>query len=445
MTQEPNSKNAKQVVKKFLILGVMTVACLGCLWWIFSPSAAEREEIDAAIGFNSDIPDPRGDGIVDDKTTAYEQEQLRLREEEKRREIERYEQLFGAPDETPEEKAAREEMQFRMAPKPPEYYENPERFQNYSSTPPRQSGSGGGRSSSGGGGVGGSYRSSAVAYNDINRTLGNFYEEPEDDAEKEELKAEVERLSNLVRERQAAGDELALLERSYQLASKLSGEQERPADAAPGRKEKVEGITQVKRQVVSQLSAPVSDAEMLRRLSENRNRSFNTVGAEAGDAVAKNTISAVVHGEQTLIDGQTVRLRTVEDMRAGRHLIPRNTIITGVGKITGERLEVAITHIESDGNIIPVEMAVYDSDGQLGIHIPGSMEVEAAKEIAGNMGQSLSTTINLNQQSAGEQLLTDLGRGVIQGTSQLISKKAKQVRVKLKAGYRLFLLPDTNS
>lgn len=72
------------------------------------------------------------------------------------------------------------------------------------------------------------------------------------------------------------------------------------------------------------------------------------------------------------------------------------------------------------------------------------MELNAVKEIAGNMGQSLGTTINLNQQSAGEQLLTDMGRGAIQGTSQLISKKVKQVKVTLKAGYRILLLAPEN-
>ena len=36
--------------------------------------------------------------------------------------------------------------------------------------------------------------SSVSAYNDINRTLGNFYESPQEDPEKEALKAEVEQL-----------------------------------------------------------------------------------------------------------------------------------------------------------------------------------------------------------------------------------------------------------
>ena len=139
-----------------------------------------------------------------------------------------------------------------------------------------------------------------------------------------------------------------------------------------------------------------------------------------------------------------MRLRTVEPMQAGRQLIPRNTIITGIAKIAGERLEITVESIEYGGSIIPVEMEVYDTDGQMGVYIPGSMEVAAIKEIAGNMGQGLGTTINLTQQSAGEQLLTDLGRGTIQGASQYIAKKAREVKVTLKAGYRVLLLPSAN-
>lgn len=90
-------------------------------------------------------------------------------------------------------------------------------------------------------------------------------------------------------------------------------------------------------------------------------------------------------------------------------------------------------------------MLAYDSDGQLGIYIPGSMEMTAVKEITGNMGQNLGSSINITQQSAGNQLLSDLGRGLIQGTSQYISKKAREIKVSLKADYRIFLLSDNNN
>ena len=153
----------------------------------------------------------------------------------------------------------------------------------------------------------------------------------------------------------------------------------------------------------------------------------------------KNTIRACIHDNQTVMDGQAVRLRLLEPMRAGETVIPQNALVTGMGKIQGERLGIFITSLEYRGMIIPVELTVVDGDGQEGIFIPGSMEIDAIREIAANLGGNLGTTINLNQQSAGDQLLTDLGKGAIQGTSQYIAKKMRTVKVHLKAGYNLML------
>ena len=126
-------------------------------------------------------------------------------------------------------------------------------------------------------------------------------------------------------------------------------------------------------------------------------------------------------------------------MRAGTTVIPQNTLVTGICKIGGERLGITITALEYKGLIIPVELTVVDTDGQEGIFIPGSMEMSAIKEVAANLGGNLGTTINLNQQSAGDQLLTDLGKGAIQGASQYISKKMRTVKVHLKANYQVML------
>ena len=57
------------------------------------------------------------------------------------------------------------------------------------------------------------------------------------------------------------------------------------------------------------------------------------------------------------------------------------------------------------------------------------------------MGTSAGTSISLTN-DAGQQLAADLGRSVIQGTSQFVAKKLREVKVNLKAGYRVFLLPN---
>ena len=100
-----------------------------------------------------------------------------------------------------------------------------------------------------------------------------------------------------------------------------------------------------------------------------------------------------------------------------------------------------VTSLEYAGTIIPVELAVYDTDGQPGIFIPNSMEMNAVREVAANMGGSLGSSINIST-NAGAQLASDLGKGLIQGTSQYIAKKMRTVKVHLKSGYKVMLYQD---
>ena len=84
---------------------------------------------------------------------------------------------------------------------------------------------GGGTSYRGGGNRGNAFASSASAYNDINATLGSFYQEPEEDPEKEALKAEVEQLKQAAAVQQPAQmtyeEQVTLLEKSYEFAAKV--------------------------------------------------------------------------------------------------------------------------------------------------------------------------------------------------------------------------------
>ena len=73
-------------------------------------------------------------------------------------------------------------------------------------------------------------QSSAAAYRDLNATLGNFYEQPKNDnAEMDEL---LERIASLESELEsekgkvsAMDDQVALMEKSYELAAKYMGGQ----------------------------------------------------------------------------------------------------------------------------------------------------------------------------------------------------------------------------
>lgn len=427
MSSDAEKLKRRQSVKKYMVFTLMFIVFAACMWFIFAPSDSDRAEKEKQEGFNTELPDPRNVGIVDDKMTAYEQESMRKKREEKMRTLEE----MTAPGSDPNSVVASDNPYAVDMPSDVVIVDD-------ESGKPVASAS-----------RGGSFSSSHNAYRQINETLGSFYEQPQEDPEKEAMREEIEQLRQSVAQQQAPGtsyaEQVALLEKSYELAAKYMPngdnsnikrkDEEKPDNS---RKAKVEPAGRVSVPVVSYLAQPVSDSVMIARLSEPRNFGFNTAVGST-DSQDRNTISVCVHGDQIVISGQSVRLRLLEPMRVGRHELPRNSLITGDCRIQGERLNITISQVEYSGNIIPVELAVYDNDGQPGIFIPGSMEANAVKEMAANMEQNFGTTISITNQSAGDQLLSELGKGAIQGVSQYISKKMRQEKVRLKSGHALML------
>ena len=424
MSNDANAQKRKEQIKKWLVYSGMVLLCLVSFYFIFKPSKEQVLAEQQMAGFNAELPDPRGAGIEADKITAYELEDMRIKQEQKMRTLEDFSALT-ADDE-------KEEV-----------VEIPEE--------PRYTGGGSSYRSSGSS-RSNSFSTSTSAYNDINATLGSFYEQPREDPEKEALKAELEELKQSMAQQQNSqptyADQVALLEKSYELAAKYmpggtattsESKAEEVETTTRSGKSKAVPVGQVSKPVVSALAQPVSDSMMIARMAQSVGGGFNTAVGAAPMQNTRNTIKACVHGDQTITSGQSVRLRLLEDMRVGKYVLPRNTLITGEGSIKGERLDIEILQVEHNGTIIPVELTVHDNDGQAGIFIPGSMEASAAKEMAANLGQNLGTSISITNQSAGDQLLSEVGRGAIQGVSQYISKKMREEKVHLKSGYTLML------
>lgn len=272
---------------------------------------------------------------------------------------------------------------------------------------------------------------SAQAYQEVQASLDDFFvPESSEAAQVAELQARIDELEaqNAMAQQQQQPDQMEMLERSYQLAAQYmgnGGNYPPPASADDEKgKRNVQPVAQVSRNVVSSLSASSS-------------RSFNTSVGSSG-IVNKNTVAAVVANNQSVTDGESVKLRTTEPMWVGSRLIPRNTVIVGSARVQGERLEIEISSIECDGSIYDVELQVYDSDGQEGINIPNSMESDALHEIGANMGSTMGSSINIST-NTGAQIASDVGRGLINGVSQYLNKKLRTVKVHLKAGYRVML------
>ena len=398
--------------RKMIVFPLMFLAFAGCIYLIFAPSGKEDVNVESVGGFNADIPLPAEDGIIADKQKAYEQAMLNRKQQDKIQSLQDF--GFTGDDETEEPQAEIDLM--------PEEDALPQR------------------------GGGASY--SANAYRDINRQLSTFYETPAVDEEKEDLKRQVAELTDRLQQQQnatpTADDQMALLEKSYELAAKYMNDggqygqtAQVPVAGTVTQMPQAQPVQAIRETTVSGLQQPMSDADFIRAYSQPRNYRFNTA-VGTGYAIGRNTIAACIHQDQTLTDGQAVKLRLLEPMQAGNIVVPKNTLVAGTAKVQGERLDILVSSIEYAGNIIPVELAVFDTDGQKGLSVPSSMEQEAFNEAMANIGSGLGTSISFAR-SAGQQVAMDVTRGLLQGTSGYLAKKFRTVKVKLKAGYKVML------
>lgn len=73
--------------KKMLVYPLMGLVFLGAMYLIFAPSDKDEAKVESVGGFNADIPQPKGDGIISDKKTAYEQEQMENKQADKMRSL----------------------------------------------------------------------------------------------------------------------------------------------------------------------------------------------------------------------------------------------------------------------------------------------------------------------------------------------------------------------
>ena len=239
----------------------MFLSCIACLWLIFSPSSDDDSSRGRA---NTELPDGFSEEMHERKIEAYEAEAL---------EAEHNQRAVDA--------ASLEAVADTIASQPDS--------------------------------VPSAIESSAQAYQSVQASLEDFYI-PEDlsSAQVAELQARIDELEmqNAYAQQQTQQpNEVELMEKSYQLAAQYlgtgNGGQQAVIVDEPEKERKVMPVNQVNRNVVSSLTAATSE------------RSFSTaVGGKHQNF--KNTISACIASDQSVIDGQSVKLRTLEPMWIGQ-------------------------------------------------------------------------------------------------------------------------------
>ncbi|WP_430611644.1 conjugative transposon protein TraM [Flavobacterium sp. JP2137] len=416
---QDGTQNKMDKLKKPLIFGLMSVVFLGCMYLIFKPST-EKNEIEN-IGLNDAVPQATGAGMPADKGKAYELEMLERKDQEKRNALTTLSDYWNTDSSEDNEN------------------EIPDVDESYGfggSKNPEKSGN-----------------PALSSYRNMQNTLGSFYQN--ENSETMELRKQLDEMKEKLAEKDVppvttVDDQLALMEKSYQMAAKYLPTGTNSTEAAPAKsiapattastqKEQFVSFTSSRKNTVSALYREPTDSAFIADWNETRNRGFYTAGLAEQVVQPKNSIKACVHDEQTVIGETGVRLRLLESAQTPNRTIPKGTIVTANAKFQTGRLQLKITSIELEGNIIPVDITIYDLDGQQGLFVPYSSEMNALTEMTGNMSQTSGTSVMLTQ-SAGQQVAADLSRGVVQGISGYFAKKVRTPKVTLKAGHQVFLV-----
>ena len=381
--------------RKYIVIPAFVLVFLAVLCLIFAPSGDSGETAAGGSGFNVNVPEPTTVQLEGNKTDVYERQQARR---EKDRRMQSLSDLAG---------------RLLEGKKGADSIPSPD----------------------------GSIRQSADTYGQIAGQLESFYETPQ--ATTGALEQKVEELSRRLEEAEAenrrTGSREEMMEQSYRMAARyLNPKPETTPDEVEEEKPEPVPVSRVETGTTSALEQPLTDSAFVASLAVERNYGFNTaVGSSY--RMGMNTIPACISESQTLEQGGRVKLRLLAPLQVGSVTVPANSLVTGTADIRGERLDILVSSIEYAGNIIPVQLATYDIDGQRGIFVPGSESRTAAKEVLGDVSQGMGGSISFAG-SAGQQVAMDLTRGVLQGGTRFISQRVKAVKVKLKAGYKVLLV-----
>lgn len=169
---------------------------------------------------------------------------------------------------------------------------------------------------------------------------------------------------------------------------------------------------------------------------QSKRNGFYSLDENGSTVDVQNTVPAVIHETQTIVNGATVKLRLTSAIYINGVEIPKDNFLFGIASLKGERLTIKINSLRYNSSLYPVALSVYDMDGLDGIYIPGTINRDVAKTTADGTMQ------NIGMGSLDDSWGAKAAGAGIEAAKSLLSRKVKLVKVVLKAGYQVLLLDD---
>lgn len=165
------------------------------------------------------------------------------------------------------------------------------------------------------------------------------------------------------------------------------------------------------------------------------NSQFNTISKEKENDFIRAVIDENVKG----YSGSRIRFRLLEDVYVGKNRkIDKGTIL--YGQISGfnmQRVKLNIVSVLYKGEILPINLTIYDNDGMEGLYVPQSAFREMVNEFGSNsmQGQNMSS-------GSGEGFFTSMWSKLFQSTSTTIANLIRKNKVKLKYNSYVYLINE---
>lgn len=326
-----------------------------------------------------------------------------------------------------------------------------------------------------GDGIGNKYDNMLKSYGKIDdyTALGNIDRNEEDNKEEYDSKYSEEELKQLESQKQEA-EKLAEMQRQLQESAQKgqevaqgdgTSEEDRLALSKQREQEAMEelnrAIAQARLQGLQATNLP-TDTDTLTKRNEKNLEVFDEkenndeplevvkkvrVTSDYFNTICENEkeqklIKAIIDENIKAVDGSRVRLRLIDDVEINEVVVPKGSYLyatmSGFGS---QRVKGNVTSIMVDGEIIKVNLALYDTDGLEGLYVPSSQFRETTKDVGSG---ALSNTSTLTNTTTSGNSLASWGAqaisNAVQKSSNAVSKAIKKNKAKLKYGTFVYLI-----
>jgi hypothetical protein len=144
-------------------------------------------------------------------------------------------------------------------------------------------------------------------------------------------------------------------------------------------------------------------------------------------------VKAEIYETTTVLDGNRVKLRLLEEAWVNGIKVPQGSIVYGVCAIRNERLNISITQFPARESFLTVDLAVHDVDGLPGLYVPDNAARKATKDALA--GTNTSSMIGVTTDP-----LTYAGIRAADRTAQTLLKSIRLKRVTVKKNTIVYII-----